>query len=664
VRDLRKLLPRTYHVFFGRFQALTEIQARGIPPITAGRDVLLCAPTAAGKTEAYAAPLVERVLHGPRHPLSVLIVSPTRALANDLKRRLESRMLDAGVRFGRVTGEHKERVDGNLPEVVVTTPEAFDALLARRCEAIRSVRAVVLDEIHILDGTPRGDQVRFLLHRLDRLIGGAVQKVAVSATVADAYGLSGRYLNDAEIVCASGQRKIRARAFPGTSVAEIAAHLEAIAGAGFRKVLAFCNSRKDVEWYAASLREARIPFGKKVFPHHGSLARRERERSERLFLEAPAALCLATLTLELGIDIGTIDYVFLLGVPPSVSSLLQRIGRGSRRGSEIRVGYACADEGERFLYRVLLERGARGDLCSDPYAPRPSVILQQALVAAGAHGYVTAESLGAFMPPALSTALPSEAIRSILDRMAEQDLLERPRSRRYVLAGSYERRYDAGVLHGNLAVAREVEIIDRTTGDVVGAIAPTRRSGSRFQLGGRGRRLVKETQGRIFSDSTQAATPPIFTPRGQPSISFRLARAVVSAFGAGEDEILQVRHGPTHLVLHGLGKIGGLLFERVLARIVGKRRIMEVTPFVARLSKELQELPRPTDEEVARFVSEEERRLATVCTMGPFHHHLPPDLRRSSVSEASFVAGIVAFLRGARLVDADFTPALRPLEFL
>jgi len=101
---VRDLLPRTFPAFLGRFPRLTAIQEEGVPAILAGRDVLLAAPTATGKTEAYAAPLAEHILEGERAPFSVLIVSPTRALANDLKRRLEERMAHVGVTFGATPG--------------------------------------------------------------------------------------------------------------------------------------------------------------------------------------------------------------------------------------------------------------------------------------------------------------------------------------------------------------------------------------------------------------------------------------------------------------------------------------------------------------------------------------------------------------------------------
>ncbi|MBI4880451.1 MAG: DEAD/DEAH box helicase, partial [Planctomycetes bacterium] len=197
---VRDLLPRTLNAFFGRFANFTSVQEQAIPALLGGRDALLCAPTASGKTEAYAAPLVERMLGAPRCPYRILFISPTRALANDLKRRLEERMAQLGVAFGRHTGEHKERVEGHPPEVAVMTPESLDSLLARRAAALAGVISVVLDEVHVLDGTPRGDHARLLLHRLDQCAAARPQRVAASATVDRPAEVAGRYLREALVV--------------------------------------------------------------------------------------------------------------------------------------------------------------------------------------------------------------------------------------------------------------------------------------------------------------------------------------------------------------------------------------------------------------------------------------------------------------------------------
>lgn len=651
---IRPLLPRTYGTFFGRFARPTAIQEAAVPFVLAGRDVLLCAPTASGKTEAYAAPIVERLLGSPRGSFAGLVVSPTRALANDLKRRLEVRMDQLGVAFGRYTGEHKDRVAGRLPEIAVATPEALDALLARQPHVLRGIRTVVMDEVHVLDGTPRGDQLRILLYRLEGAAESPPQRLAASATVSVPEDLVGRYLRGAEVISAAGRRRIRARQFEGRGPAEVARHLDLLAGEGYRKVLLFCNARNAVERYAAGLRGC-TRFGNAVFAHHGSLAQAERERTERRFLEAPAAVAVATLTLELGIDIGTVDYVLLLGPPPGVASALQRIGRGSRRRGETAMGYAWETEGERRFLELLLKRAAVGDLLEDPYGFRPGVLVQQALVLAGAGTYVTKEALTRVLPRELRALLPAEAPGDVLDAMAERGLLEPPRGGRHVLAGGWEKRYEAGRLHGNIDDKGGMEVIDRLTGDVVGEVAPRGPADpSTLELSGRGRRAVRESEGRLLTDATRHAEPARFRPRGVPALGFRLARAFAEDLGAPPGVLLQRRVGSDVVLLHGLGATGALLLRDLLTARGEGSRVRRASPMVIVLSQPLADLPRPKEAQLARWVGEREEDLARLHAMGPYHATLPAAIRRHAVRSACHVDGPAALLREAPL-ETDLT---------
>src|SRR5439155_15645913 len=124
------------------------------------------------------------------------------------------------------------------------------------------------------------------------------------------------------------------------------AYLDTFRARGWRKALAFCNSRAEVEAYAAAVRE-RSPFGGAVYVHYSNIEPRRRRAIERQFAEAGAAICFASSTLELGVDIGDIDAVILIGSPGSAGSFIQRIGRGNRRQGVTQV--AC-------LYRTPLER--------------------------------------------------------------------------------------------------------------------------------------------------------------------------------------------------------------------------------------------------------------------------------------------------------------------
>ena len=663
MEPLARRLPRSFHAFFGRFARLQPVQERALPAVLDGRDVLLSAPTASGKTEAFAAPAAEMVLCGERGGARALFVSPTRALANDLKRRLEGRYDGLGVEFGRYTGEHKERVDGRLPEVTVTTPEGLDSLLARRAHALAKVRSVVCDEIHVLDGTPRGDQLRVLLQRLERAARARPQRIAASATVERPEECAARYLEGARLVCVGGERRIRAKAFGGRGAPDVARHLEVLARHGFRKVLVFCRSRREVEELSSRLK-GRCAFGDAVFPHHGSLSRTVRERTESRFLDAPAAVAIATTTLELGIDIGTVDFVLLAGPPSGVSSLLQRIGRGGRRTSATRAGYAVADAGEELVCRLLLRRAARGELLGADYAFRPGILVQQALVLAASEGWVDARRFSAAVPAALwADALPLGP-KELLDHLAEEGLLEAPRSGRYVISEHAERRYDSGTLHSNIEDESTEEVVDRLTGEIIGRVAAA--GGRRMYLGGAARRIVKRSGGRILTDVAGAAESPTFVPRIGPCCSFAQGRAVVGALGVEPDEIRQVPIEGSTIVLHGLGTVGSLLFGDLVRDEAGAGIVERLSPYVALLARPLERIPRCTAERARELSTLHEESLSKVLAMGPWHRHLPAGLRVQAVARAGALPRVCEFLETARStfeesVDAEVLGAARCL---
>lgn len=653
--DPRESLPRTFGTFFGRFSELTEVQRRALPPIAAGRDALLCAPTASGKTEAYAAPLVERLLaargkEAGEEGFRLLLVSPTRALGNDLKRRLDARMEALGVSFGRYTGEHKERLAGRLPEAAVTTPEALDSILARRPHVLHRLGAIVLDEIHVLDGTPRGDQLRVLLHRLLSVAKSRPQHVAASATVGDPAAMASRYLCNAEIVEVRGTRSILARTFEGTDAKSMARHLEELAAAGLRKVLVFCNRRNDVEELAAAARGA-TAFGAEVYAHHGSIARPQRERVEKRFLEAPAAVVFATLTLELGIDIGDVDYVLCHRPPSSVASLLQRLGRGNRRSGETRVGVCADGDADRLRYGTLLRLAARGELCSPHYSFRPSVLVQQAIVLAGT-GYVTSAMLAAAIPDPPGAELDEPAARRILESMVGEALLEPARGGRYVLSERSQAQYERGRVHSNIQDEPETEVVDRLTGEIVGFVArttdPNAPADGTLRVGGQSRRAVARRGARVLTDATGEALPARFVPRHPPSISFALARAIARELGCGEREILQKSIGHETLLVHGLGGAGGVMLRWLLERR-SELRVLSITGITACLDRPIGELPHISGGDLEKITSSEAEALAPRLALGPYHSALPRDLRHRAVRDAAGFDALATFLRSATL---------------
>lgn len=642
----RSRLPHTFAAWFARFPRLTDVQQRAIPAILSGADVLICSATASGKTEAYAAPAVELIRRHRLSAMSVLIIAPTRALTNDLKRRLEGPMGLVDVTFGRCTGEHKECVGGKWPSIVVATPEAVDSLLARRPEVLRDVRMVILDEIHVLDNTPRGDQLRVLLHRLELVADARPQRVAASATVDQPEELARRYLTDAHVIVVPGLRKIEGRAFDGRTPACMAQHLDDLARHRLRKILVFCRSRNQVETYSSKLVN-RTRFGAAVFAHHGSLAKGHRERTERLFLQAGAAVCFSTLTLEMGIDIGTVDYVLLADLPADVPSLLQRIGRGGRRGDTTRCGYVVENAAEHLLFRTMFMLGKGGHLCARPSGFRPSIVAQQAAVLACAETYIRTGDLERALPLAVLAELGPGACESILRKMVELQRLEMIGDGRYVPSESIEQRFKSGSLHSNIDDSPSLEVIDRLTGDVVGKIEGA--DSRRIEVGGRGRKIVRSTDERILTDASSGALPARFRPSGSPSVSFSLGRAVVESLGVQPGAVGLVAIDGVTMLLHGLGTMGVMLLADRLQEAARSTSIREQSPYTMTISGPPPALPACSEHALERFIQDHVAGLGKLLQMGPWKHAVPDELTLSAVRRMSGLDEVANLLGAGRI---------------
>jgi ATP-dependent Lhr-like helicase len=381
-RSIRQRLPNTWNAFFARFGRLRPIQMAAIPEILKGNNVLITAPTAGGKTEAVAAPLCERLKAKRWAGMSVVLVTPTRALVNDLFHRLEGPCQELGIALARKTGDHPLPAHSS-EQFVITTPESLESLLTRNRERLDQLRAIVIDEVHLLDGTPRGDQLRFLLRRLEIYLrykrqepAHLLQKVAISATVPNPDQTAAAYLGEnASVVTVAGQRDIESKILliPGDDETRAReAMLATTSFADVRKVLVFVNSRRQAD--LAGLYQQGPFKHAPVYGHHGSLSKHRREETESRFKSDRRAVCLATMTLEVGIDIGDVDLVICMDPPFSLGSFLQRIGRGCRRlQGKTRVLCAARDRASSLIFEALVAQSAVG-VPATPPAPRHVVI--------------------------------------------------------------------------------------------------------------------------------------------------------------------------------------------------------------------------------------------------------------------------------------------------
>ena len=352
-----------------------------------GENVLLLAPTAGGKTEAAAFPLLTRIASQGWHGLSVLYLCPLKALLNNLAPRLERYAGFLGMRVGLwhgdVGGPARRRVLGDPPEILLTTPESLEAMsISARLDhekLLKDLHAVVIDEMHAFAGDDRGWHLMFLLARLERLTGRHLQRIGLTATVGNPEELLDWFSvrRGGRVIGATGAT------LSGDVTAD---HVGSVQNAitvisqlyrGERR-LVFADSRTRVEEIAAGLRAA----GVRTFVSHASLSLDERRQAEAAFAEEPDCVIVATSTLELGLDVGDLDRVIQVGAPPGVASFLQRMGRtGRRSGTTRNCLFIATDDEELLICLALTTLWRQGKVEPVIPPPRPAHLFAQQIMA-------------------------------------------------------------------------------------------------------------------------------------------------------------------------------------------------------------------------------------------------------------------------------------------
>ena len=401
--------------FVGRFGTATEPQEQGWPEILAGRTTLISAPTGSGKTLAAFLICIDRLVRKAlagelRDATEVLYVSPLKALGNDIQKNLEiplgeilalageRGLLMPEIRTAVRTGDTlmKERRDmlKRPPHILVTTPESLYILLtANSSRAILShVKTVIVDEIHAVADDKRGAHLALSLERLD-LLANHPTRIGLSATQKPieevAHFLTGAGRPNPAIVNIGHRRKLDlAVEVPRSELGPIASNemwgeiYDRLAELALqhRSTLVFVNTRRLAERVALHLGER---IGEElVAAHHGSLSRKLRLAAERKLKNGEIRLLVATASLELGIDIGTVDLVCQINSPRSIAVALQRVGRAGHWRGAVPKGRLFATTRDDLLECAATVRAIKqGDLDRLQIPAAPLDILAQQIVA-------------------------------------------------------------------------------------------------------------------------------------------------------------------------------------------------------------------------------------------------------------------------------------------
>jgi len=397
---------------------LNEVQKLAYGPISSGYNVVIVAPTGYGKTEAALLPILDQIIQLKPEPVSVLYITPLKALINDLAVRIswwaERLSIEVGRKHGEVSQAEKNRRLRRVPDILITTIEGLEIDLdwaERFREFLKNVKWVIIDEVHDIVGTKRGAQLSVLLERLKEFSGRDFQRIGLSATVGDINGVM-------KFVAGSSSRPTRLVRLLDTKKLSLSYKLiksediwkdvsNYVNETHVPPSLLFTNSRYATERLFEALEQTKLDG---IYLHHSSISREEKTRVEEALRQGKSRIVVCTRTLELGIDVGEISKVFMFRPPPNVMSLLQRLGRSGHSIGSVSTGeIICASEYEVLEAYALIRLALRGELEKQKIFPYLDVLAREIVAMTLQKGTVGIDEV-------INVVKGSYAFRNIKDR--------------------------------------------------------------------------------------------------------------------------------------------------------------------------------------------------------------------------------------------------------
>jgi ATP-dependent helicase Lhr and Lhr-like helicase len=554
---LSRFDPLVSEWFLSRFGAATEPQLGGWPEIEAGRDVLISAPTGSGKTLAAFLICIDRLVRAARSgklpdETQAVYVSPLKALSNDVHKNLETPLAEiaalaaekgielapirTAVRTGDTPAYERQLMRNQPPHILVTTPESLYILMtAERSRAmLRTTRTVIVDEIHAIADDKRGSHLSLTLARLDALTqtfsGAKPQRVGLSATVRPLKEIAS-FLSPSAAVIDVGHRRemellieVPNDELGAVATSEMWAEIYdriALHIAQHRTTLVFVNTRRMSERIAHALAER---LGENVvLPHHGSLSRTLRFDAESRLKAGELRAVVATASLELGIDIGTVDLVIQIGSTRSIAVALQRIGRSGHWVGAKPKGIFIPTTRDELIECAALIHGIRSGELELIEIPRNALdILSQQIVAETASDVWREDDLYALVRSAYPyRELDRSDFDAVIEMLSEGIATSRGRNgamlHRDQVNGRVRGRRGArlaavtsgGAIPETAAYAVVAEPEGKTVGTVDEDFALESLTGDVFLLGTYSWRIRHVMQGKVFVEDAHGAAPSI-----------------------------------------------------------------------------------------------------------------------------------------------------------
>ena len=619
--------------FARRFGAPTDAQAHGWPAIASGRHTLIAAPTGSGKTLAAFLSgldaLVKQALDGGGLPdaTQIVYVSPLKALANDVQRNLIAPLdeiraaaeqggaplpeIRVAVRTGDTPQKERALHARKPPHVLITTPESLFILLTseRGRNALKSARTLILDELHAVAPNKRGSHLALSVERLARLAERPLTRIGLSATQKPIEEVA-RFLTGGSGDCAIvnvGHRRamdIAVEMPRDYELGPIATHemwaqtLDRVAelAGEHETTLVFVNTRRLVERVAHLLSDR---LGEdNVAAHHGSLSRETRQDAERRLKEGQVKVCVASASLELGIDVGDVDLVCQIASPRNIGVALQRVGRSGHFLGGVPKGRFFPLTRDELVETVALLRCFRaGELDALRIPPWPLDVLAQQIVAACVMEDWAEDDLYDLARRAYPySALPRERFDAALTMLSNGVAGRWGRGAAYLHRDGVNRRVKArrgarlaAVSNGGaIPDAADYRVIAEPDGAMVGAVhedfAIESMAGDIFLLGNAPWKIRRVEQGVVRVEEAQGQPPTIPFWLGEaPGRTAELSREV-SALRRDVDERLHARDSAVALVMEsGASREAA---EQVVAYVEEGKRALGVVPTAEKLVAE------------------------------------------------------------------------------
>lgn len=533
------------YIYSHGWESLRDVQLSAAKTIfETENNLLLTSATASGKTEAAFFPIIADVCENPPSSIAVLYVAPLKSLINDQFLRIDELLDESGIAVthwhGDVAASHKKKLLENPSGILQITPESLESMLINRSNDIvrlfNGLRYIVLDEIHTLIGSDRGSQIICQLCRIAHLIGHVPRRVGLSATIGDPQIA-------ADWLSAGTDRKTDIPLFPqgqikwklglehfyiqnskedqskdGSSdtsslepTEEIPKQKYAELDAGYeymydcvknKKALVFSNSREETEYVTATLRQIAARRGDRdiFLIHHGNLSASIREEAEQKMKdEDTMAVTCATVTMELGIDIGRLERILQNDAPNSVSSFLQRLGRSGRRGEAPEMMMVFREENPlpntplpQLIPWGLLRAIAIIQLYIEERFIEPpqnkkmpfSLLFQQTLSVCASSGELTPKRLAEkvlSLPP--FTLVTKEDYKTLILSMLQNDYLEMTDEKGIIIGLAGEKILSSFKFYAVFKDSEDYTV--RCESDEIGTITTPPPVGDRFALAGR-----------------------------------------------------------------------------------------------------------------------------------------------------------------------------------